>query len=168
MYCPRCATQNLDDAKFCRTCGTNLETVGLALAGKYPVESDSDEKEREPTALEKRREGMSKIVQASGLLGSSLLIGAALGLFSNQHDWIMIWMIFTGWMACWGIFSMVGGIAALMESKALRDSEYPGIVESRRDRALDTSGLSVPQLPSPRSITEHTTKSLGEQRPAAK
>ena len=167
MFCPRCATQNLDDAKFCRTCGTNLETVGLALAGKYPVENFGNTKP-DPTALEKRREGVSKIVQASGLLGSSLLIGAALGLFSNQNDWIMIWMIFTGWMACWGIFAMVGGIAALMESRVLRDSEYSGLVESRRDRALETSGPSVPQLPSSRSITEHTTKSLGEQRPAAK
>ncbi|MBA2732993.1 MAG: zinc-ribbon domain-containing protein, partial [Acidobacteria bacterium] len=31
MYCPRCSAQNLDDAKFCRACGTNLETVALAL-----------------------------------------------------------------------------------------------------------------------------------------
>lgn len=36
MFCPRCAAQNLDDAKFCRTCGTNLETVALALAGGHP------------------------------------------------------------------------------------------------------------------------------------
>ena len=35
MFCPRCAAQNLDDAKFCRACGTNLETVALALADKY-------------------------------------------------------------------------------------------------------------------------------------
>ena len=30
MYCPRCATQNLDGAKFCRACGTNLEARLLA------------------------------------------------------------------------------------------------------------------------------------------
>lgn len=32
MFCPRCAAQNLDDAKFCRACGTNLETVALEVA----------------------------------------------------------------------------------------------------------------------------------------
>ena len=47
MYCPRCATQNLDGSKFCRACGTNLETIAIALEafkrerGSY-VESKSE------------------------------------------------------------------------------------------------------------------------------
>jgi uncharacterized membrane protein YvbJ len=61
MYCPRCATQNLDGAKFCRACGTNLETVALALAQQLdPAQLDKDAAKKPKAAknkLEKRSEG---------------------------------------------------------------------------------------------------------------
>lgn len=116
MFCPRCAVQNLEGAKFCRACGTNFEMVALALAGQQ-LPSDAEPHE---TWLQMRRRGVSSLVRASGLLGSSLLVGAALGLFSNQNDWIIIWMVFCGWMAVWGVFSMVSGVQALLESKYAR------------------------------------------------
>lgn len=33
MFCPRCATQNVDDAKFCRACGADISLVPQALTG---------------------------------------------------------------------------------------------------------------------------------------
>ncbi len=33
MYCPKCGTQNADDASFCRGCGANVSLVPQALAG---------------------------------------------------------------------------------------------------------------------------------------
>lgn len=33
MFCPKCAEQNLDDAKFCRACGANVSLVPQALTG---------------------------------------------------------------------------------------------------------------------------------------
>ena len=83
MYCPRCATQNLDGAKFCRACGTNLETVALALAQQLDPTHPSGDKDaaKKPkpskNKLEKRSEGVTKIVRASGLIGASALVGAA-------------------------------------------------------------------------------------------
>src|ERR1700694_3913071 len=100
MFCPRCAAQNLDDAKFCRACGTNLETVALALADKYhPAKRDGD-RAKDPFEiwLETRKKSANKIGTGTGLLVSSLLIGVALGLFSNKPDWIIIWMVMVGWM----------------------------------------------------------------------
>ena len=174
MYCPRCAVQNLDDAKFCRGCGTNLENVALVLSGQYqPARMGFDDDGDAPpkTWLDTRREGMKKLVTASGLLGSSLLIGAALGLFSNQRDWIMIWMVFTGWMACWGVFSLVSGIAALMDSKYLKGQIEQGVMARpwpTPQNEMITGELAKPMLISPESVTEHTTKSLKERRPTAK
>ncbi len=46
MFCPRCAAQNLDDAKFCRACGTNLESIALALSGRYLPADAGDEPEK--------------------------------------------------------------------------------------------------------------------------
>ncbi|HEU4832963.1 MAG TPA: zinc ribbon domain-containing protein [Pyrinomonadaceae bacterium] len=34
MFCPKCATQNLDGASFCRTCGANISLVSQALSGQ--------------------------------------------------------------------------------------------------------------------------------------
>jgi hypothetical protein len=37
MYCPKCGTQNVDDASFCRGCGANVSLVPQALAGHAPA-----------------------------------------------------------------------------------------------------------------------------------
>ena len=34
MFCPKCATQNLDGAHFCRSCGANISLVSQALSGQ--------------------------------------------------------------------------------------------------------------------------------------
>ena len=34
MFCPKCATQNLDGASFCRSCGANISLIPQALAGQ--------------------------------------------------------------------------------------------------------------------------------------
>ena len=37
MYCPKCGTQNAEDASFCRGCGANVSLVPQALAGHLPA-----------------------------------------------------------------------------------------------------------------------------------
>src|SRR4030095_6696564 len=39
MYGPICATQNAEDTKFCRSCGSNLSLVPQALTGRLPEAS---------------------------------------------------------------------------------------------------------------------------------
>jgi len=34
MFCPKCATQNVDGAHFCRSCGANISLVPQALTGQ--------------------------------------------------------------------------------------------------------------------------------------
>lgn len=33
MFCPRCAAQNTEEAKFCRSCGTDISLVPQAVSG---------------------------------------------------------------------------------------------------------------------------------------
>src|SRR4051812_28444125 len=41
MFCPKCGTQNIEDAKFCRGCGADITLVPQAMTGHLP-EAGSD------------------------------------------------------------------------------------------------------------------------------
>jgi hypothetical protein len=178
MYCPRCATQNLDGAKFCRACGANLEIVALALTQKFNLAQADKGPAKKPKAvknkLEKRSEGIRKIVNATGLIGASALVGTALALFSNVPDWIVLWMIFAGWMACWGVMWLVWGIAALIESRFTPLQ----VDHTAKETVSQTTPLQSgdnreplpanPKLSHSSSITEHTTELLKGQHPTSK
>lgn len=43
MFCPKCATQNVDGASYCRSCGANISLVPQALTGQLPVVSKPDD-----------------------------------------------------------------------------------------------------------------------------
>lgn len=160
MYCPRCAAQNLDDAKFCRGCGTSLETVALALAGQYQAAPNSGESSTDWLAV--RHEGVQKLIRGIGLLGAALLIGVALGLFSDTNDWIIIWLVFVGWMAAWGVISLVSGIGSMAEARFLqkRMEATQGHYLGGRSKEFVTGELPHAQPAMPLSVTEHTTRAL--------
>ena len=167
MYCPRCATQNTDDAKFCRACGTDLAAVAVALTHKFPP----------PGAwLEKYGESKHKIIMGALLLGAALLIGGVPALFIGViFPLVMLWTVFFGWMAGWGIVSLASGVGEMVKSKTmLRQMK-------QFDRGLTTTDLSElstaahePRMLDdvtrakpypPLSVTEHTTELLGKQPP---
>lgn len=164
MYCPECALQNVDAAKFCRACGTDLEIVSLALTNKIPTAD---------TWLEKRGESLRKVVTGSILLGAALLIGIVPAFFMHPiFPWAMIWTVFFGWMAVWGAISLAFGIGGTYQAKMmlrhtgqLTDAKTPtaALKISSSDYApplLDKRTTS--QLSSPPSVTEHTTKQLNK------
>ena len=160
MYCPRCAAQNLDDAKFCRGCGTSLETVALALSGQYQPAANSGEFPKDWLAV--RHEGVQRLIRGIGLLGAALLIGVALGLFSDTNDWIIIWLVFVGWMAAWGVISLVSGIGSMAEARFLlkRMEQSQSHYLSGRSKEFTTAELPTAQPGMPLSVTEHTTRAL--------
>ena len=43
MFCPKCATQNLEGASFCRSCGANISLIPQALSGQLPKASQDEE-----------------------------------------------------------------------------------------------------------------------------
>ena len=174
MFCPRCAGQNLDDAKFCRVCGTNLETVALALADQSLPANRKSDSAQDPFErwLEGRKKGVNKIATGIGLVVSSVLIGVALWLFSGKQDWIIIWTVLVGWMTCLGIISMVSGMAGLMESRFLRRQLGQPTVAANSpvqplpagDRAM-MNDVTTSMLGPQSSVTENTTTRLVKPEP---
>lgn len=179
MYCPQCATPNADDVKFCRSCGRELETVALILSGKtaQPVQASAARTEPKTAEdwLEKRIEGVKGITGGAILLTISFLIGAALALFlpgTFDVPWILLWVVFFGWLAVWGGIEMANGLGNLLEAKSrlrlmgLAGKEAalaaipPQSLSAGEPRGA-TPAVALRPAP-PLSVTEGTTRHLDD------
>ena len=129
MFCPRCATQNTEDTKFCRGCGTNLANVNLVLSDPQQLSTAALEKVASISSV-KRRDGISKLIHGTGYIGASTLVGVALGLFSNTNDWIFVWLGLASWMACVGIIQWSQGINKLIEARYLSAELKSAVADS--------------------------------------
>lgn len=54
MYCPNCATENLNTARFCRTCGKDISLVPQAMNGRISAIAEDEEYAGADSALERR------------------------------------------------------------------------------------------------------------------
>ena len=175
MYCPQCSTANASNVKFCRSCGTHLETVALALGGKTSATLSEDNREQKPAQhwAEKRIESVSRVTRGSILLTVSLALGIPFRLFmpsTFDAPWIIIWAVFFGWMAVWGGIEMAQGISSLIESKsrlrlmgltsleAVEVLERPELVS--RGETPSAIGSDADFGSTAVSVTEHTTRQL--------
>ena len=178
MYCPQCATPHAEGAKFCRSCGTEMEAVALALSGKSVPPAEGGAKAVEAMTpqdcMEKRIEGYKGVASGLILMVVSLLIGLAMALFvPGDVPWILIWMVFFGWLAVWGGIELANGVGAVIEAKArLRMIGMAGgePVVDTAPQQLSSPGESVPIANSssafrptpPLSVTEGTTRNLDD------
>jgi hypothetical protein len=125
MFCPKCATQNVEAAKFCRACGAALEVVALALDGKLvPREESSKVGSTDPMTeaeyLRKRAKAMRTLVTGGILVTVSLLIlFTPMPFIREIFPWLVIWSALFGWVAVWGTISVAHGIGRLMDSQRL-------------------------------------------------
>jgi hypothetical protein len=44
MFCPKCASQNVEGASYCRACGANVSLVPQALNGQLPSANQQDDR----------------------------------------------------------------------------------------------------------------------------
>ena len=78
MYCPTCSTQAIEGAKFCKTCGMNLNVVTQALNGDVTVSDPLRERE-----FKRARKQISDGIHGVAV-GSALLVAAALPYILNK------------------------------------------------------------------------------------
>jgi zinc-ribbon domain len=184
MYCPQCANENVDAAKFCRVCGADLELVALAIAGnwrrssrlartvrnkKFPPEKkplpatiEESTSAAIPAWLEKQRAGTRQIVQGTVFLVVSAKIGfiSYLTISGPEFPWYLFWVIFFGWLAGWGAISLAFGLSKAIEAKlALRQ-----LGSQAKKIASDLIATGSGPAPELLSVTEHTTRQLQEKR----
>ena len=169
MYCPRCAVQNLDDAKFCRACGADIRLVPQALMGTLPggastmgeAEAGKKEKRRKPATLD---EGLKHIFQGFGLL---VIFLTGIFVFHGAF-WVTIWFIIPA------LSSIGEGIGQLIRARHEQTHLLPPPASLTESGIVLPAGsfasangfgeLSSPDtaemIRTPASITELTTRHL--------
>lgn len=172
MYCPRCATETTEvDAKFCRSCGVDLNLVTQAMAGKISWRSHLLNRldyfllsEREFEERENAREG-----GWNTFLGTCLLLCSIVGLITETRLW-SFWVFLL-------IFSFVSlkiGIGNLRLYKRYKHGGDPPQVRPNKDALTildipsDKPKLgpspAVTSRPAPQSKSEKTTDLLAEPK----
>lgn len=162
MFCPKCATQNLEGASFCRVCGANISLVSQALTGQMvrpPLDDMTEEscegKKGRPLTLETSFKNMFMGV-------AFLIISIALSRTIGAVWWF--WMLIPA-------FSLMGkGVAQYMRVRerekrmAMMPPRMPGI------QSPQTGPTALPRRtdelrPAVPSVTENTTRHLGVEAP---
>ena len=153
MFCPKCATNNLDGASFCRTCGANISLVPQALTGQLA--------QSPPEAIEEGRRGrrrnreltLDQALKNIFLGFAFLIIAIALSRSIGQGWWF--WMLLPA-------FSMMGtGVAQVIRvrERDKRASLAPPPMSAAFPEPPRVNELRAP-MP---SVTEGTTRHLNNQ-----
>ena len=162
MFCPKCATQNIDGAHFCRACGANISLVPQALTGQLPV-APSDESPRRHRRRDRNRppsfdEGIRNVVMGFGFMA----VAAALAIFGRPIG-AQIWWF---WMLL-PAFAMLGkGISDIVRVNEAKNMTA-GTRQPQMPYAAPPENLPPPNAnelrPPAASVTEGTTRHLGTE-----
>jgi hypothetical protein len=169
MYCPKCAAQNLDDAKFCRACGADIRFVPHALAGRIARRDDDDDDDDDDDVLALSPEARVELGARKLAYGVCYIVIFIITMIYFRQFW---------WMTFWFVFPAVSKISSgigLLAQHAWRQSGHlpGGIKEQPRVGANETNALPRTYLNEiapadtaeivqyPPSVTEGTTRHLG-------
>lgn len=172
MYCPRCATETSEvDAKFCRSCGVDLNLVTQAMAGKISWRSQLLNRldhfllsERQFEERENAREG-----GWNTFLGVGLLLTSIIGLITETRLW-SFWIF----LLIFGFVSLMIGIGNLrLYKRYLRGGDPPQmrpsqpaltLLEISTEKRKLSSSTAVTARSVPPSVSEKTTELLIEEK----
>jgi hypothetical protein len=166
MFCPKCATQNLEGASYCRSCGANVSLIPQALSGQLPQAVDD---ELEVGSRARRRHGRRELSLDSAFknafMGIAFLFVAIALSFSRMGVGWWFWMLIPA-------FSMMGtGIAQYIkikerEKKAFLPGNFGQSSMQPPPRVGEFPARQTGELvPPPPSVTEGTTRHLGAEEP---
>lgn len=162
MYCPKCATLQTDNQKFCRFCGLNLEAISRLLKDKTQLETltfDSAGK----TRLARRKKNLQSlgglVMMLSFIAGAAIPLVIGLG-YENSNSLIMILAGIAGILLFGGIAIAIFGDIEPKETEIPKSAENsPSYLPPAAEKQLPESRLQPAQ-----TVTEATTNLLDKDK----
>ena len=154
MYCPRCATGNSDETKFCRACGANLSLVPQAMTGRLPDSRQTRRRhrhERDDDTPPSIGSGIQKVFTGIGFV----LVAIAARFFAPAG---MIWWF---WLLIPAFATLGKGVAEILTVKTSGlppATNHMAMPPARTTNDLPPRPLYDPLQPP--SVTEGTTRHL--------
>ena len=170
MFCPKCATQNLEGASFCRVCGANISLVPQALTGQAVQQQPAAELLEEDSKPGRRGKPLTLEAALKNMfMGVAfLIVSIALSRSAMGATW-WFWMLIPA-------FSLMGtGVAQYVRIKERdkRAAMMPPRMPMQSAPVMPSAPATPPSLPrrtdelrpSVPSVTEGTTRHLGVEAP---
>ena len=159
MFCPKCATQNIEGASFCRVCGANISLIPQALSGQLPSPPVNDAFDRVLRRKRRREPSLEEAIR-------SLMMGIAFAVISilvgrySPGGWTWWYWLLIPAMSFFG-----KGFSQLIRLKQAKDNSFsvnqPQITQARPENlSVPKTGELMPPVP---SVTEGTTRHLGAE-----
>lgn len=168
MFCPKCATQNMEGARFCRACGADISLVPQAMSGRLPEAQAADLEA--PTRIHgsrrrRRHEGTPSLEKGikSTFTGLGFLFVAIVLAFTPMRGW-WFWMLIPA-------FTILGGGVAEIVRARYGQSLGPSVAQPSLAAPVHPANELPPRrntselMPQPPSVTEGTTRHLGSEGP---
>ena len=154
MYCPKCATQNSAESKFCRSCGANLSLIPQALTGQLPEVRHGKHGKNEDKGPPSFANGLAT------LMGGFGFILAAFGCLYFAPAGRLWWF----WLFIPAFGAIGKGIAECLNARQLipPDGRSAPVVAPPQHITNDLPPQRISELPPPASVTESTTKLFDE------
>jgi zinc-ribbon domain len=159
MFCPKCATQNIDGASYCRACGANISLVPQALTGQLPTMNQPSFDARSLRRKWRREPSIETAIR-------SLMMGitfAVISLIVSRYGGAPWWF----WLLIPAAMSFAKGFSELARLRLAKEksstSAQPQLNTVRpQDLPVPRTGELIPPVP---SVTEGTTRHLGTEAP---
>ena len=165
MFCPKCATQNLDGASYCRSCGANISLIQHALTGQLmPTQTGELDVGRRSHKRHGRELTLDRAFKSAFMGIAFLLISIALSFSPMGRGW-WFWMLIPA-------FSMMGGGIAQyirLKEQEKRAFRLPAAMLQAMNQAPRVDVFPARStgdlMATPPSVTEGTTRHLGAEAP---
>lgn len=163
MFCPKCATQNVDGVSFCRSCGADISLIPQALSGQLrAAPAPNDDFDRGSRRKRKREPSLDDAIRHLTMGLAFFIISVLIGKYSPGGWTWWYWMLIPA-------FTFLGrGISDIVRIKQAK-IEAPTFGQPQMNAAARLQSLPVARTgelmtPVP-SVTEGTTRHLGVEAP---